>query len=226
MSPTPSPSPRSWPTCRWTSSPLRLPSCTMSSRTQRPTPTRLKSLFGEDVARCVNGVTKLSKLKLHNKEVREAESMRKMLLAMIEDIRVIIVKLADRLHNLRTLDVLPRERQERIAAETVELYAPIAHRLGMGKLRAELEDLGFRYYDPAGLHRSRRGHRNQAPHQRDSFSANFGTPSNASSPTMPFPPVSRPASSGPGASTSSSRSRRSTSSTSTTCSASASSRTR
>lgn len=108
----------------------------------------IKRLFGEDVARCVNGVTKLSKLKLLNKEVREAESVRKMLLAMIEDIRVIIVKLADRLHNLRTLDVLPRERQERIAAETVELYAPIAHRLGMGKLRAELEDLGFRYYDP------------------------------------------------------------------------------
>ncbi|NWF83185.1 MAG: bifunctional (p)ppGpp synthetase/guanosine-3',5'-bis(diphosphate) 3'-pyrophosphohydrolase [Bryobacteraceae bacterium] len=108
----------------------------------------IKRLFGEDVARCVNGVTKLSKLKLLNKEVREAESVRKMLLAMIEDIRVILVKLADRLHNLRTLDVLPRERQERIAAETVELYAPIAHRLGMGKLRAELEDLGFRYYDP------------------------------------------------------------------------------
>lgn len=108
----------------------------------------IKRLFGDDVGRCVNGVTKLSKLKLHNKEVREAESMRKMLLAMIEDIRVIIVKLADRLHNLRTLEALPRERQERIAAETVELYAPIAHRLGMGKLRAELEDLGFRYYDP------------------------------------------------------------------------------
>jgi len=104
--------------------------------------------FGEEVARCVNGVTKLSKIEMHNREERQAESVRKMLLAMVEDIRVIIVKLADRLHNLRTLDSLSRERQERIAAETLELYAPIAHRLGMGKLRAELEDLGFRYLDP------------------------------------------------------------------------------
>ncbi len=108
----------------------------------------IRKLFGEEVARCVNGVTKLSKLKLHNREVRQAESVRKMLLAMVEDIRVILVKLADRLHNLRTLDSLSRDRQERIASETIELYAPIAHRLGMGKLRAELEDLGFRYLDP------------------------------------------------------------------------------
>ncbi|MGC8759722.1 MAG: RelA/SpoT family protein [Bryobacteraceae bacterium] len=108
----------------------------------------IRRQFGEEVARCVNGVTKLSKIEMHNREERQAESVRKMLLAMVEDIRVIIVKLADRLHNLRTLDSLPRERQERIAAETLELYAPIAHRLGMGKLRAELEDLGFRYLDP------------------------------------------------------------------------------
>jgi GTP pyrophosphokinase len=108
----------------------------------------IRRLFGEEVARCVNGVTKLSKIEMHNREERQAESVRKMLLAMVEDIRVIIVKLADRLHNLRTLDSLSRERQERIATETLELYAPIAHRLGMGKLRAELEDLGFRYLDP------------------------------------------------------------------------------
>ncbi|MGC4048863.1 MAG: bifunctional (p)ppGpp synthetase/guanosine-3',5'-bis(diphosphate) 3'-pyrophosphohydrolase [Paludibaculum sp.] len=108
----------------------------------------IRKTFGEDVARCVNGVTKLSKINLHNREVRQAESVRKMLLAMVEDIRVIIVKLADRMHNLRTLDSISRDRQERIAAETIELYAPIAHRLGMGKLRAELEDLGFRYLDP------------------------------------------------------------------------------
>ncbi|MBI4891615.1 MAG: bifunctional (p)ppGpp synthetase/guanosine-3',5'-bis(diphosphate) 3'-pyrophosphohydrolase, partial [Acidobacteria bacterium] len=108
----------------------------------------IRKLFGDDVSRCVNGVTKLSKINLHNREERQAESVRKMLLAMVEDIRVIIVKLADRLHNLRTLESLSRERQERIAAETIELYAPIAHRLGMGKLRGELEDLGFRYLDP------------------------------------------------------------------------------
>lgn len=115
----------------------------------------IRRLFGEDVARCVNGVTKLSKINLHNREDRQAESVRKMLLAMVEDIRVIIVKLADRLHNLRTLESLSRERQERIAAETIELYAPIAHRLGMGKLRGELEDLGFEYLDPEAWRETR-----------------------------------------------------------------------
>ncbi len=108
----------------------------------------LARVFGDDVARCVNGVTKLSKINLANREDRQAESVRKMLLAMVEDIRVILVKLADRLHNMRTLASLPRERQERIASETLELYAPIAHRLGMGKLRNELEDYAFRYLHP------------------------------------------------------------------------------
>jgi GTP diphosphokinase / guanosine-3',5'-bis(diphosphate) 3'-diphosphatase len=109
---------------------------------------QIKKEFGPEVAACVDGVTKLSKLKLYSREERQAESVRKMLLAMVNDIRVIIVKLADRLHNMRTLDVLPRERQLRIAQETAEIYAPIAHRLGMGKVRGELEDLSFRYLEP------------------------------------------------------------------------------
>jgi GTP pyrophosphokinase len=109
---------------------------------------QIKKEFGPEVAACVDGVTKLSKLKLYSREERQAESVRKMLLAMVNDIRVIIVKLADRLHNMRTLDALPRERQLRIAQETAEIYAPIAHRLGMGKVRGELEDLSFRFLEP------------------------------------------------------------------------------
>jgi GTP pyrophosphokinase len=109
---------------------------------------QIRKDFGEEVARCVDGVTKLSKLHLYSREERQAESVRKMLLAMVNDIRVIIVKLADRLHNMRTLQFLPRDRQQRIAQETIEIYAPIAHRLGMGKIRGELEDLSFQYLEP------------------------------------------------------------------------------
>jgi GTP pyrophosphokinase len=108
----------------------------------------LREKFGEDVARCVDGVTKLSKISFANRDDRQAESLRKMLLAMTTDIRVIIVKLADRLHNMRTIDSLAAERREAVAQETIDIYAPIAHRLGMGKVRGELEDLSFRALQP------------------------------------------------------------------------------
>ncbi len=111
-------------------------------------PEELREKFGEDVLRCVDGVTKLSKISFANRDDRQAESLRKMLLAMTSDIRVIIVKLADRLHNMRTIAALPPERQESIAQETLDIYAPIAHRLGMGKVRGELEDLAFQTLHP------------------------------------------------------------------------------
>jgi len=108
----------------------------------------IKQRFGEDVARCVDGVTKLRRIEKTSREERQAENLRKMLLAMTSDIRVIIVKLADRLHNMRTLGSLSAERRTRIAQETLDIYAPIAHRLGMGKIRGELEDLAFRTLEP------------------------------------------------------------------------------
>jgi GTP pyrophosphokinase len=104
--------------------------------------------FGEQVAHIVEGVTKIDKIQFANREDRQAENVRKMLLAMVSDVRVVLIKLADRLHNMRTLEHLKPDRQEAIARETQEIYAPLAHRLGMGKVRGELEDLAFRYTDP------------------------------------------------------------------------------
>ena len=109
---------------------------------------RVRDLFGEQVADVVEGVTKLSALQFASSEERQAESFRKMLLAMVADVRVIMVKLADRLHNMRTLHHLPEDRRIRIAQETRDIYAPIANRLGMSKLKNELEELAFRHLDP------------------------------------------------------------------------------
>src|SRR6185369_7214082 len=107
----------------------------------------LRKEFGEQVAHIVEGVTKISKIYFSSQEEQQAENLRKMMLAMVDDIRVVLIKLADRLHNMRTLEHLPSARQQKIARETLDIYGPIAHRLGMGKIRGELEDLAFKYVD-------------------------------------------------------------------------------
>ena len=109
---------------------------------------RIEERFGAEVAHLVEGVTKIGRLNMMAPETRQAENVRKMVLAMVHDVRVVLVKLADRLHNMRTLEYLPPAKQQRISRETLDIYAPIAHRLGMGIVRGELEDLSFRYLEP------------------------------------------------------------------------------
>ncbi len=108
----------------------------------------LSEMFGDEVSSLVNGVTKIGKIHFKTKEESQAENFRKMLLAMSDDIRVILIKLADRLHNMRTLEYQPEVKQRLIATETLDIYAPIAHRLGIQWIKSELEDLSFKYLDP------------------------------------------------------------------------------
>ncbi|MGE0815145.1 MAG: bifunctional (p)ppGpp synthetase/guanosine-3',5'-bis(diphosphate) 3'-pyrophosphohydrolase [Vicinamibacterales bacterium] len=109
---------------------------------------RISELFGTDIAHIVEGLTKISAIPFSSSEERQAENFRKMLLAMVDDIRVIFVKLADRLHNMRTLQFMPEDKRPRVAQETLDIYAPIANRLGMSKLKNELEELAFMHLEP------------------------------------------------------------------------------
>jgi GTP pyrophosphokinase len=112
----------------------------------------IREEFGETIARLVEGVTKLGKIHVHTREQAQAENIRKMLVAMAEDIRVVLIKLADRLHNMRTVSAHAEERRQRISRETLDIYAPLAHRLGIWQFKAELEDLAFAQLDPDNYH--------------------------------------------------------------------------
>ena len=113
---------------------------------------QVSQLYGEEVANMVEGVTKLTKTEIHNEEQRKEETIRKILVAMSGDVRIMIIKLADRLHNMRTLGFRPPHKQQSTAYETMSVYVPIANRLGIDKLKGELEDLAFYYLDPVAYH--------------------------------------------------------------------------
>src|SRR3954471_18539837 len=108
----------------------------------------IRNYFGDEITLLVDGLTKIAHISNLSREKQQAENVRKMVLAMITDVRVVLIKLADRLHNMRTMQFLKPEKRARISQETLEIYAPIAHRLGMGKLRGELEDLAFQNLHP------------------------------------------------------------------------------
>ena len=111
-------------------------------------PEEIEEKFGSDVLNLVQGVTKLSKLQFKSKEERQAENFRRMFIAMANDVRIIFLKLADRLHNMRTLNYMSVQKQQKIAQETLDIFAPLANRLGVGKIKAELEDLSLKYLHP------------------------------------------------------------------------------
>lgn len=127
----------------------------------------LAAVFGEEVLTLVDGVTKLGKLPFMSVEGYQAENLRKMFIVMARDIRVVLIKLADRLHNMRTLGILRRDKQERIARETLEIFAPLAHRLGIYQMKRDLEDLAFRYLQPEIYNEVRRKVRKKLPEREE-----------------------------------------------------------
>jgi GTP pyrophosphokinase len=127
----------------------------------------LSAVFGEEVVTLVDGVTKLGKLPFMSLEGYQAENLRKMFIVMARDIRVVLIKLADRLHNMRTLSILRRDKQERIARETLEIFAPLAHRLGIYQVKRDLEDLAFKYLQPEIYNEIRRKVRRKLPEQEE-----------------------------------------------------------
>ena len=128
----------------------------------------IETFFGKNVAELVDGVTKLEQIKYNTREEQQVENLRKMFFAMSKDIRVIVIKLIDRLHNMRTLDFMPREKQLLISKETLDVYAPLAHRLGMSKIKIELEDLALKYLDPVAYEEIRTSI-NQKKSEREKF---------------------------------------------------------
>jgi guanosine-3',5'-bis(diphosphate) 3'-pyrophosphohydrolase len=142
---------------------------------------RIDELFGKEVAHLVEGVTKISSIRFASSAERQAESFRKMLLAMVDDIRVVLVKLSDRLHNMRTLASMPRDKQLKIASETAYLYAPLAHRLGLYAIKTELDDLSLKYTEPEvyktialKLQQSRRDREKFIQEFKDLYKRKFG----------------------------------------------------